>query len=62
MKRGFTQQELHVAREMMGKGATFSAIARALGRRSHDGIRRRFDPKYRARRNAYQAEYMRGRR
>ena len=55
----FTDKEMRLAENMHRKGATFGAIARALGRRSPDGIRRRFDLAYHKHRNAYQAKWMR---
>lgn len=57
--RGFTSAELRTARDLLTLQWSYSAIARALGRRSHDGIRRHFDHAYRMRRNAYQAKWMR---
>jgi hypothetical protein len=57
--RGFSAADLAIARKMMERGATWNAIARAIGRRSPAGIRRRFDEAFRLSRNAKQADYMR---
>lgn len=55
----FTVAELALATRMLKDGATFCKIAKALGRRSYVGIRRRLDPAYHKKRNAYAAKTMR---
>jgi len=57
--RGFTFREIEIAKAMRAEGHKRSHIAGALGRRSHDGIRRQLDNAYRQRRNAYHAKRMR---
>ena len=54
----FTDREMKLAQDMLRKGDSFKAIARALGRKSGDGIKRQLDPAYRKRRNAYMAKWM----
>lgn len=58
MKRGYTPQQVIIAKNMLADGFTYGAIARHFGKRSPDGIRRILDDKYRLRRNEYMARWM----
>lgn len=62
MGRGFTEEEIERAHQMRRDGMNFAAIARALGRKSSDGIRRILDPDYHLHRNRYQQLWARRRR
>jgi hypothetical protein len=57
--RSFRFRELQVARALQEEGFSFTEIAKALGRKSHDGIRRQLDNAYRVKRNADQVERKR---
>lgn len=57
--RPITSTEIALAKKLRREGLTFTAIARRLGRRHGDGIRRHLDKKHRDQRNAFQASYMR---
>lgn len=56
-RRGFTEHELAHAAALRAQGAGFKTIARELGRRCGDGLKRQLDPEYRERRNAYHVDY-----
>jgi hypothetical protein len=49
---GFANDEIRLARKMRRYGSDWNAIARAIGRR------RRLDPEFWLRRNAYSASHM----
>jgi hypothetical protein len=58
MKRGFTDEELAHAIVLRRMGIRWHTIARALGRRSSTGIRRRLDSAFRRESNQYSAVWM----
>jgi hypothetical protein len=58
----FTPGNIIMARRMRSEGANWEQVARAIGRRSAAGIKRRLDPEFHERSNIYQARWMRARR
>lgn len=61
-RRTFTEAEIDLARTLRREGASWNAVARALGRRSKAGIRKRLDDDYREQINERRRDYMRNRR
>ena len=58
-KRRFTEAEIDLARAMRRDGASWNAVARALGRHTPHGIHRALDADYREQYNERKRDYMR---